>query len=127
VLRRLEELSRSIASGLGCEVDLIITKLTPPVENDRGLAESTFEVAKAMYPDFEIDQVQRTMGSEDMAYMMETVPGFYLFLGSNNVQEGLNAAHHSPYFDFDETALPVGVAVLSGLAIRMLSDYQESV
>jgi amidohydrolase len=65
------------------------------------------------------------MGSEDMAYLMESVPGFYLFLGSNNVQEGLDAAHHSPYFNFDEKALPVGVALLSGVALRMLSHYSE--
>jgi amidohydrolase len=125
VLSRIEEISTSIASGLGCVAEVSITKLTPPVENDRKLTRTALEVVKALYPNSEIDQEQRTMGSEDMAYLMESVPGFYLFLGSNNVQEGLDAAHHSPYFNFDEKALPVGVALLSGVALRMLSQYSE--
>jgi len=55
---------------------------------------------------------ERTMGSEDAAYFMRQVPGCYFFLGSANAQKGLNAPHHNPSFDFDEDALPLGVAIM---------------
>jgi amidohydrolase len=37
------------------------------------------------------------------------VPGCYFFLGSANPDLGLNYPHHHPRFDFDETALGMGV------------------
>jgi amidohydrolase len=55
---------------------------------------------------------ERTMSSEDAAIFMQEVPGCYFFLGSANPERGLSAPHHNPRFDFDEDALPLGVAVL---------------
>jgi amidohydrolase len=59
------------------------------------------------------------MGSEDAAVFMQAVPGCYFFLGSANPERGLSAPHHNPRFDFDEDALPLGVAVL----LQALAHY----
>jgi amidohydrolase len=55
---------------------------------------------------------ERTMGSEDASLFMQDIPGCYFFVGSANAERGLDAPHHNPHFDFDEDALPLGVAVL---------------
>jgi amidohydrolase len=52
------------------------------------------------------------MGSEDAAYFTRDVPGCYFLLGSAHPERGLDAPHHNPRFDFDEDALPIGVAVM---------------
>ena len=52
------------------------------------------------------------MVSEDAAVYMQAIPGCYFFLGSANTDLGLDSPHHSPRFDFDEGALPIGVAVI---------------
>ncbi|MEJ2758557.1 MAG: hypothetical protein P8046_08770 [Anaerolineales bacterium] len=61
------------------------------------------------------------MGSEDMAYMMEDIPGCYIFVGSMNEEKNLVYGHHHPRFDFDEQALINGVALVSASAISLLN------
>ena len=64
------------------------------------------------------------MGAEDFSYVLEKVPGAMFFLGV--AQEGADWQHccgiHSPRMMVDETALPLGVAVLAGCAERFLTQ-----
>ena len=71
-------------------------------------------------PGSTIESDFRTMGSEDMAYMMEKVPGCYFFVGSANPAKGLDAAHHHPRFDIDEDALPRAAALMAMATVRLL-------
>jgi amidohydrolase len=54
------------------------------------------------------------MGAEDMAFVLEKVPGCYFFVGSANRERGLDYGHHHPKFDFDEAALPRAAALMAG-------------
>jgi metal-dependent amidase/aminoacylase/carboxypeptidase family protein len=56
-----------------------------------------------------------------MSFFLNSVPGCYIFLGSANLERGLTHPHHSPLFDFDEECLPLGVELLSQLALCYLS------
>jgi amidohydrolase len=67
-----------------------------------------------------LDADERTMGSEDMAYMMDDIPGCYFFVGSSNHAQGLDAAHHHPKFDFDERALPRAAALMAAAVVEFL-------
>ncbi len=60
------------------------------------------------------------MGSEDMAYMMGDIPGCYFFVGSANHESGLDAAHHHPKFDFDESVLPHAAALMASAVVEFL-------
>ena len=53
----------------------------------------------------------QTMGGEDMSFFLQEVPGCYFFLGSANITKNLAYPHHHPRFDFDETALMMGVEI----------------
>jgi 8-amino-3,8-dideoxy-alpha-D-manno-octulosonate transaminase len=79
------------------------------------------KVTQNLFPNASLDKNERTMGSEDMAYMMEDIPGCYFFIGSANAQKGLDAKHHHPKFDFDETALTKGAALMSAVILDLLS------
>jgi amidohydrolase len=61
------------------------------------------------------------MGSEDMAFMMQDIPGCFIFVGSANSDKGLDAPHHHPRFDIDEEALPKGAALMAAAAAEFLS------
>ena len=112
VLRRVREVIEGVAAACGAEADLDIGSLTPAVTNDAGVAEVVHGAAQAVVGPENVSSDVQTMGSEDAAFFMQQVPGCYFFLGSANAERGLDAPHHNPRFDFDENALPLGVAVM---------------
>jgi amidohydrolase len=67
------------------------------------------------------------MVSEDMAEFLNRVPGCFFFLGSMNPERGLDYPHHHPRFDFDEAALPLGIAVLVEATTMYLSEQSEQI
>jgi len=62
------------------------------------------------------------MGSEDMAFFMNEVPGSFMFLGSADAERGLDYPHHNARFDFDEGVLPLGAGLLAETATRFLNQ-----
>lgn len=63
------------------------------------------------------------MGAEDFAYVLEKVPGAMFFLGVAHREANWREACgiHSPRMVVDETALPMGSALLAGCAMRFLA------
>ena len=61
------------------------------------------------------DGIKPVMGAEDFAFMLNRVPGAYIFMGN-----GDSAPVHHPAYDFNDEALPYGVAYWSELARRAL-------
>ena len=119
VLQRLHEIVEGVAAACGTQATLEIIPLTPAVINDAHVTEVTRAAAETVVGPENVHSGERTMGSEDAAFFMEKIPGCYFFLGSANVERGLNAPHHNPRFDFDEGALPIGVAVI----MQVLAHY----
>lgn len=120
VVQRVREIAEGLAASLGCASEVEITKITPAVINDAGMAEQVQGLVRRLFPQEKLNVDVRTMGSEDMAYMMEDIPGCYFFIGSNNKEKGLVFGHHHPQFDFDEQALPRGVALMSAAVMELL-------
>ena len=120
VLRRVRDIVETVATAYEASAELEIETLTPAVVNDPDVAQVVREVAEAIVGPEAVTSGERTMGSEDAAYFTREVPGCYFFLGSANPERGLDAPHHNPRFDFDEDALPLGVAVLMEAITRIL-------
>ncbi|MNH40709.1 Peptidase family M20/M25/M40 [compost metagenome] len=55
------------------------------------------------------------MGSEDFAYMLQSVPGAYVRLGNGQGKDG-GCMVHNPGYDFNDEALPTGAAFWVRLA-----------
>ena len=54
--------------------------------------------------------------AEDFSYFLRERPGAFILLGAGNAERGITAPHHSPAFDIDESALPLGAELLVRLA-----------
>ena len=121
VLRRTEEIVHGVAESMGCTAEISIEEVTPAVINDARLAEIVNQTRMEVLPETEDISGLRTMGSEDMAFLMDDIPGCYVFVGSNNPDKGLVYGHHHPKFDFDEQALIDGVALVSASAVAVLN------
>lgn len=119
VLERLEAIVKNIAVAMGCQASLNVEQLTPPVVNAAPIAEIVANAGLQIQPQMNLNKNYRTMVSEDMAYLLEQVPGCFFFVGSANAERGLNFGHHHPKFDIDESALPIGAAWISAAAIDL--------
>jgi amidohydrolase len=123
VLERFEQTVKSVAEGLGCRVELELEQLTPAVVNHTPTARLVQETARRLLPEATLETGNYiTMGSEDMAYIMEKVPGCFFFVGSANPEKGFSAAHHHPKFDIDESCLPQAAALMAASAVRWLAE-----
>jgi amidohydrolase len=120
VLERFTEIATGVSSAMGCHAEVELKSITPAVLNDQVLSEQVYKVAKSVFPQAEISTVERTMGSEDMAFMMADIPGCYFFIGSADHERGLDAGHHHPKFDFNEESLTTGAALMASVVLEFL-------
>jgi amidohydrolase len=121
VLERFHQVVTGVAEAMGCKADIHCEGITPAVINNEQIANRVRLVAGEVLPECQVISHFATMGSEDMAYMMQDVPGCFIFVGSANSAKGLDAPHHHPHFDIDEEALINGAALMAATAAEFLS------
>lgn len=110
--QRLEQIIAGVCSSHGATYELKYVRLYPPVINDAAIAELVrFVSASVVETPAGIVPECQTMGGEDMSFFLQELPGCYFFLGSANLSKNLAYPHHHPRFDFDETALGMGVEI----------------
>ncbi len=112
IRERIETIIAGICQTYGANYELDYWQLYPPVINHPQMAELVRSVAAEVVetPIGVVPECQ-TMGGEDMSFFLQQVPGCYFFLGAANPTKGLAYPHHHPRFDFDETALGMGVEI----------------
>ena len=117
---RFMEIVNGVASAMGCEAEIEITEVTFPVVNAPEVAHIVADVVREVLPDATVDTQYQTMGSEDFSFMMQDIPGCFMFVGSANAEEGLNFGHHHPRFNIDEACLPPAAAIIASAAKAIL-------
>jgi amidohydrolase len=116
LLKRFKEIVEGVAAAHRCRAEIT------PVVNDPDLAEILRQSSRELFPEADLDENYQTMASEDMAFIMEQVPGCYCFIGSSNLEKGLRAKHHQPDFNFDEEAMIYATALLVKAVQNLLAD-----
>lgn len=121
--RRVDEIIAGICQSHGATYTLNYWQLYPATINDAGMADLVRSVAETVV-ETETGVVPecQTMGGEDMSFFLQEVPGCYFFLGSANPQLDLAYPHHHPRFDFDETALGMGVEMFVRCVERFMAQ-----
>ena len=130
VERRLHELCAGVAQGFGATATVKYERIYPATINSP--AEYTLATAVAdqlVGPENVEHHLQPSMGSEDFSFMLQLKPGAYLRLGQGEQLPdgkggtvggvGSHFLHHSCY-DFNDSVLPLGAALLAGIAERAL-------
>jgi amidohydrolase len=120
VEKHFRKIVQGTAETFGCRAEIEVEYLTPAVMNDPQLTAKVQNVVRTVWPECELDQNDRSMGSEDMAYILKEIPGCFFFIGSADSHRSLDAPHHHPRFDFDEQALPYAAAVMTCAVLELL-------
>lgn len=117
----LHQIVRSAAESVGATYEFEFERGYPALVNSE--KEKRFAVAVAEQvvgaENVEAD-MQPIMGAEDFAFMLRSVPGCYVFLGTGG-KGGVPCHLHNPYYDFNDAIIPVGVQYWITLAERYLA------
>jgi hippurate hydrolase len=116
---RIGAIASGIASALGGQAELNYMRTYPPLINHRAQLEAALAVAAEVVGKDKVEgDMTPSMGAEDFAYMLQTKPGAYLFLGAGT--EGEQSNLHQPRYDFNDDLLPLGATFWSLLVERTL-------
>ena len=115
--QRLRDIAHGTALAFNCTAEVEFERNYPPLINHPQETAFAQSVIKNSFGDAQfIEGIEPTMGSEDFAFMLEKVPGCYVFIGNGDgdhraVGHGMGPCHlHNPCYDFNDHLLPVGAS-----------------
>jgi amidohydrolase len=107
----IERICNSVAAAHGGSAEVVVERGYPPTTND---PEKTLKLRNGLAPVIGLDNLlesTRTMGAEDMSFLLDRVGGCYLQLGC--AEDPASAPIlHNPKFAPDRACFPVGVAAM---------------
>lgn len=113
---RLIAITESVAAAYGAKATVSYNRMFPPVVNHGDETAFAVEVAKSLVGDANVnDTLEPLMGSEDFAFMLDARPGNMMLIGN-----GDSAPVHDARFDFNDDAIPFGVAYLRRIIERRM-------
>lgn len=120
LIKELPRVAQGVAASLGARLEFRFHYGYPATVNNGEMADLVRDATReALGTNSPVEQ-SLSMGAEDMALVLEEVPGCYFFVGSANKLKGLDQPHHSARFNFDEEALAGGAEIWVRLAARFL-------
>ncbi|HTJ12446.1 MAG TPA: M20 family metallopeptidase [Dinghuibacter sp.] len=113
------ELIRREATGLvqsmGAELDLHIDVGYPVLYNQEAFTKRNRSLAADYLGSSNVEVTELRMASEDFAYYTHQIPGCFFRLGTRNEALGLTSGVHTPTFNIDERAIPIGIGAMAFL------------
>jgi amidohydrolase len=123
VERRVGEVARGAAVLNGAAAELDYRRGYPPTINHAAEASFAADVAAEICGDEQVERnVAPSLGGEDFSYMLLARPGAMLWLGNGPGEGGCHL--HNARYDFNDSAIPVGVSFFARLAERFLAAEQ---
>lgn len=119
---RIKALVKAQAESFGVRADVLYERGYPVLVNS--VNETDFARAAAVEfagQDNVVHQTPPRLGSEDFAFMLEDIPGCYLFIGNGDGDKAGSCAVHNPKYDFNDNNLITGGAFWAFLAERYLN------
>ena len=114
----VERIATGIAAARGATATVTYSRGYPPTVNHPDQTLFAAEVAASLLGEQAVDRSpEPSMGGEDFAFMLEEVPGSYVWLGTG----GEFDLHH-PRYDFNDEALPMGASFWVELVEARLGD-----
>lgn len=119
-IRRIAE-NTAAAMRAGVDIAFGSEDVYPPLFNHIEMTRFVRDTARNVFgQDSVIDLAHPSMAAEDFAFYLEKVPGAFICLGNNPTPDITSASLHNCRFDFSDEAIPIGVKLLSSIAVDFL-------
>ncbi|HPO10851.1 MAG TPA: M20/M25/M40 family metallo-hydrolase, partial [bacterium] len=119
---RIRRVVKGTTEAAGADYQLDYRYLYPPLLNDLAMVALVESIAHNVVGEKHTLVHDLDMIGEDMAFIMERVPGCYFFVGARNEEKGCIHPLHSSRFNFDEDAMPIAVEILIRCVERFLNE-----
>ena len=121
--RRIGEVARGVAELNGASAELSYRRGYPPTINHAAEADFAADVAAEICGEEQVERhVALSLGGEDFSYMLQAVPGAMVWLGNGPGEGG--CLLHNAHYDFNDSAIPIGVSFFARLAERFLQKSE---
>ncbi|XDB00398.1 M20 aminoacylase family protein (plasmid) [Sulfitobacter sp. LCG007] len=110
---RMRQICAGCAEAHGVDIAVDIRNIFSVLSNDPERVGDLIEVAREIVGGKAQPDAELTMGSEDMADLLNVVPGAFFNLGHHG-----DVPLHNPGFIFDDSILPVGASIFARLVER---------
>jgi hippurate hydrolase len=109
VHRQFKDICEATALAYGCVADAFVIKGYPVTVNDIESSSRAIEIASNLFGENAVKtNLAPSMGAEDFAYMLEKIPGAYIWLGAGEGKSGCML--HNTKYDFNDDILPLGIS-----------------
>jgi amidohydrolase len=116
----LKALIDSVASAYGVLAELSYQRNVPPTVNEAVSAAMLSAAAQRVLGPGAVEPAPQSLGGEDFAWFLESIPGAYARLGTRTPGSTADFDLHQATFDVDERAIGVGVRVMAATALSAL-------
>lgn len=117
-----KEMADGIAAAHRCTAEVELDVSYPVTVNDPDTTSHTLDVLRDTFGDDRVTEAaQPRMGSEDFSFVLDEIPGTFIFLQAT--PDGVDpdaASNHSPRIYFDDSVLGEQAAALAQLAVSTL-------
>jgi amidohydrolase len=115
----MTRIASGVAQAFGATAEVDFRYLFHPLVNDAAETASMAQAAQAVVGDAQVNtNGPAVMASEDFSAMLEEVPGAFINIGNGDTVGSCQV--HNPAYDFNDDAIPFGVALWSSLAEQKL-------
>lgn len=123
----IKKIASKVANGLGGDVEVIIEKGYPAVNNDDDVTKRARISAIDYLGEENVLQLEHKMGGEDFAYFLQEIPGMLYTLGTRGEKGDFNHPLHNDKFDVDEKSLLIGTGLLINLTLNELNFKPDNI
>jgi amidohydrolase len=111
----IRDIARGTASASGAAVEVEYVRYYPATVNTGREADLALAAARSAGLHASLAPAP-AFTSEDFAFMLREKPGAYVWLGQGRSDTGLNPSLHDSTYDFNDDALPHGIAWFAAVA-----------
>jgi hippurate hydrolase len=113
---RLTAIAEKVAEAYGATATVTYKRMFPPTVNHGNQTAFAADAARSLVGAANVkDNMEPLMGSEDFAFMLEARPGNIMLIGN-----GGGAGLHDANFDFNDDAIPFGIAYFRNIVERRM-------
>jgi amidohydrolase len=116
----LKALIESVASAYGVVAALSYVRNVPPTVNEAMSTAMVEAAADRVLGTDAVVSAAQSLGGEDFAWYLESIPGALARLGTRKPGSGDDFDIHQPTFDVDERAIGVGIRLMAATALTAI-------